>query len=299
MRYRPFRVSGASVSAVSVACTDPSLSDDAREALYQAALLAGVNTYEVRAWDTASLTLLGDSLRSYDRSLVLVSARVGMQPGGNGETVRDFTPAKIMAQVEQATRLLNLGALDMIVLDAPSLEDLTPELISTLRQAHTLGMFGAIGVRAEGPSAEGLVRCGAFKVLFTRFNLLSGWPERNLIRLATEQGMTVAGYGYIGGELQATDAAPQARRGLFNLGRKRQSASELAKADGYQFLRETQGWSDEAICLGYALTEPALATVQVDPRSVEHLQDLASVPERDMPASLAAQIEMARFSAVA
>lgn len=300
VRYRPFRLSGVSVSAVSLGPTDPAMSDDEREQLYQAALMAGVNTFEVGAGDTAAQTMLGDALRSYDRSLVMASVRVGSRPGPKGDVVHDFSPARIMAEVGEATRRLDLGALDLVMLDNPTLEDLTPELVESLRQAHTVGLFGAIGVRSEGAGAEQLVRCGAFKVLSTRFNLLSGWPERNLIRLAVEHGMTVTGYGYTGGELQAGDDQPvRGRRGFLGFGRKKEAGSALSRGQGYRFLSETNGWSDEAICLAYALTEPALATVQVDARSVQRLQDLAAAPERDLPSSVSAQIEMARFAAVA
>lgn len=301
MRYRPFPASGASVSAVSLGPTDPTMSDDEREQLYQAALIAGVNAYEVRAADASAQVMLGDALRSYDRGLVLVSVRVGSERADQGQSVRDFSPAKVMSQIGEATRRLDVGALDLVVLDAPTLDDLTPELIGALRQAHTVGLFGAIGVRAEGAAAEPLVRCGAFKVLSTRFNLLSGWAERNLIRLAVESGMTVTGYGYVGGQSTVAATSPQrAKRSFLGLGRRRgEPAAELSQASGYRFLRETHGWSDEAICLAYALTEPALATVQVDARSVERLQELATAPERDLPPSVSAQIEMARFAAVA
>lgn len=301
MRYRPFRASGASVSAVSFGSLEPSLDDHAREQLFQAALIAGINAYELGAEETAALSMLGDALRSYDRALVMMSVRVG-----KGLSGRDFSPGAVMAQVEQATRLLDIGALDLVMLDGPTIEDLTPDLVASLRQAHAVGMFGAVGVRAEGAAADALVRCGAFRVLSTRFNLLSGWPERNLIRSAIERGMTVVGHGFIGAEQSGREqaggeaAAPKPKRSLLSLVRKREpAASELEWAGGYRFLRETPGWTDEAICLAYAMTEPALATVQARFRSVEHLQALAAVPERDLTPHLSAQIEMARFAAVA
>ena len=58
-----------------------------------------------------------------------------------------------------------------------------------------------------------------------------------------------------------------------------------------------RGWSAEQICLAYALTEPALASVQMPALDREHLADLAGVPERRPARAVSAQIEMARFSA--
>jgi hypothetical protein len=64
----------------------------------------------------------------------------------------------------------------------------------------------------------------------------------------------------------------------------------------YAFLDRTHGWDAEEICIAYALTEPALATVQIEPASIARLEQLAQIPDREMPPGLAAQIEMARFS---
>ena len=71
----------------------------------------------------------------------------------------------------------------------------------------------------------------------------------------------------------------------------------LADVGGYEFLTNTPGWSAEDICLGYALTEPSLATVRVTADSPQEVERLAAVVERDLPTGVCAQIEMARFSA--
>ena len=73
-------------------------------------------------------------------------------------------------------------------------------------------------------------------------------------------------------------------------------SSGLAGAGTYAFLEQTPGWTSEQICLAYALTDVKIATVMVEPRSLEHLEMLAQVADRDMPAGLSAQVEMARFS---
>ena len=77
----------------------------------------------------------------------------------------------------------------------------------------------------------------------------------------------------------------------------RRRTDPLDDVGGYEFLHNTRGWSGEEICLGYALTEPSLATVQVITTKRDKLEALAAVVERDLPTGCAAQIEMARFSA--
>ncbi|MFT4255208.1 MAG: aldo/keto reductase, partial [Caulobacter sp.] len=81
------------------------------------------------------------------------------------------------------------------------------------------------------------------------------------------------------------------------LGQGVAEAQFLANLGGYDFLDSTPGWTAQELCLGYALTEPSLATVQVITRKRDKLEALAQVVERDLPTGCAAQIEMARFSA--
>jgi hypothetical protein len=68
---------------------------------------------------------------------------------------------------------------------------------------------------------------------------------------------------------------------------------------GYAFLQDTTGWTTEDICLAYALTEPAFATVQVEAWRADAVERLALVCDKDLPTSVAAQIEMARFGQIA
>jgi hypothetical protein len=88
-----------------------------------------------------------------------------------------------------------------------------------------------------------------------------------------------------------TPARPESKL-LPAMGRARQP---LAGVGTYAFLHDTAGWTPEELCLAYALTEPSLATVQIDLGFVDRIEALAAVPDRDTPTGLGAQIEMARF----
>jgi len=137
------------------------------------------------------------------------------------------------------------------------------------------------------------VEAGAFDALITSFNILSGWRERHMVRTAMERNIAV-----IGRDPCPTDAASLARDGG-----ARPKAGWFARPDplagvgSYAFLEATPGWSAEQLCLGYALTEPSLATVQMTVDGPKHLGSLSEITERDLPAAISAQIEMARFSA--
>jgi len=70
----------------------------------------------------------------------------------------------------------------------------------------------------------------------------------------------------------------------------------LAGVGTYAFLAATRGWSAEQLCVAYALTEPAISTVQMPVETRERLTELAAAADRDLPSTVSAQIEMARFS---
>jgi hypothetical protein len=97
-----------------------------------------------------------------------------------------------------------------------------------------------------------------------------------------------------------TDSHPFGRRGSDQpsgpLGLGRLLGGRPKMDDTYAFLGDTPGWTAEEACLAFALTEPALATVQCRTTDPAMLARLAMAVERDLPNGLSAQIEMARFS---
>ena len=102
-------------------------------------------------------------------------------------------------------------------------------------------------------------------------------------------------------ERRAAEAGAAKKRGLFGAvgwGGGLGDAGAEARVS-FAFLHRTPGWTGEAICLAYALADPAVASVLVRPRDRAHLEELAAVPERDLPAGLSAQIEMARVDSPA
>jgi aryl-alcohol dehydrogenase-like predicted oxidoreductase len=150
-------------------------------------------------------------------------------------------------------------------------------------------------VAGEGDLLDEDVDAGHFDAAITPFNMLSSWRDRNLVRKALENQMGVI----------AIDPFPAALNGLIDAAEVEtkpgwfKKPRPLAGAGTYAFLTATRGWSAEQLCLAYALTEPAVASVLVKVDDREHLTELAATTDRDLPPTVSAQIEMARFSAEA
>jgi aryl-alcohol dehydrogenase-like predicted oxidoreductase len=267
---------------------------DERVRLIYAALELGINTFELQSCEPEIAAALGEALSAVERRMVFVAQRVGWGRDGGGRRVRDLSPEALVETIETSLSHSRLGRLDVVLVDVGDDEVLSSETISALQsakagqRARMLGVAGAEGV-------DRYLTGGEFDVLATAFNIQSGWSERNRLRRAVQADMPIIGYGFQPFAPKPTEEARAA--GRFGLGRLLGGHKGRAE-DAYAFLERTGNWTAEEICLGFALTEPSLTTIETRARSTEQLQRLASVVERELPTGMAAQIEMARFSTV-
>jgi len=288
MRYRPFARTGMAVSALSLALDG---ADEATGAadwrdLIHGAFEEGVNAFELINPSPALLEGFADGASAVKRSLLFVGLRAPAD--ADPRTLEDWV-ADIVAKVY-------LTDLDLLVLDAgdPSAgEPLRADLLAVMRRMKGAEKIRRVAVAGVGEQIDDPIHAHAVDAVVTPFNLLSGWRERQLIRTALEQQMGVIGCDPCPAQIgELIEGATEADKpGWFK------HSSPLAGVGTYRFLQFTAGWSPEQLCLGYAFTEPAVSTVQARVTGREHLATLAAVAERDLPAAVGAQIEMARFSA--
>ena len=293
MRYRPFGAAGKAVSAVSLLLREaPNMGSPAAwRSLIFAAMESGVNYFEVTAGAQVLALGVGEALRAVERRLVFVGWRIENLSQTGAITARD-----IAASVREGLSKTRTGYFDLLTIDEGAADALTPEALKYLADLRTGGACLQIGVAGDGPGIEACIASGVYDVLTTSFSLTSDWQARRRIRDASAANMTLVCCNPIPGDLRGprpTRPEPElsARRGL--LGRR--PADPLrAKVGSYGFLQDTPGWTEEELCLAYALTEPSFASIQVEARA-SNIERLAAVPDRDLPTGVAAQIELARF----
>ena len=285
MRYRPFGATGVTVSAVTLA-VDDAAGASARVRLTYAALESGINAFELRTPDADTARALGKGLLAVERDMAVVSLRLPYE----GRSLRDA----LLGRVEAALLASRLGRVDLLILDGWPPFDL--EGLAALAAAKASGRIACIG--ATGEAFDRARHRPELDALVCAYTLRAGWPERNRIRNAVERGKFVIGQDSYP-DLGATAAAPAvageapARRGLLGFSRR---PPPIEKTGGYEFMRRTPGWEPDEICLAYALTEPALASVVIEADTPEEIERLAAVTERELPTGMPAQIEMARFA---
>jgi aryl-alcohol dehydrogenase-like predicted oxidoreductase len=297
MRYRPFGVSGAAISNLTLSFGSDSLARGRAAGLdlLYSALESGVNSYRLETPDPVAAEVLGEALSHVDRKLVSVSLTLGV--GAGREADRDFSAEGMTAAIDRALHFSGLGWIDVAVLQEPGEHELPQSSLNALKALRATGRIKLLGVAGGGEVMDAYVSTGAFDALLTPFDINADWKVRNRIRSAREQDMVVFAYDYFT-DRRSKPRGPEApvKKGLFGLGGAKRPA-QSRQSDAFGFLYRTPNWPAEAICLSYVLTDPTISSVIVRATDTDRLEMLAATPERDMPPGLAAQIEMARVTA--
>ncbi len=279
MRYRPYTATGLSSSAITL-----SLRAGRTDAypLVCTALECGINSFSFAAGDVGAGEALRQAIGLVGRRVLILMLRL------------DLDGPPFERQVRTALAASGAAYLDAVMLDQPAPGTLTRGELAELDAVRQARLTTRLALAGDALVTDEYLPQLDFDVLAIRYNICAGWPERNLLKQAADRGMTVLGYGPHIDPAEPPPASPVVR-GLARLIRRPQMASPEA----YAFLDQTRGWTGPQITLGYALTEPGLASVIVEPDTAAALESLAEAVERELPAGVAAQIEIARFAATA
>ena len=273
MRYRPFGATyGMAVSVVTLLLDDTSRKSarDWRE-LIESAMGAGINAFMIDGHSDSLLDGLAQAIAGIERRLIFLAWR-----------------APTIGNLDHTTGMM-LRRLDTDYLDLLVVEDLDQlEFARTVKRSRAARQ---IGVSGSGEILDLALSRGGVDCLIAPYNLTSMGMERVRLKTASERNIPVLARDICPAELTGDDKPGLIPKGWF---RKK---PKITARSPYHFLEDTHGWTGEEICLAYALFEPAVTSVQMHADSLERLARLAAVPERELPTGVAAQIEMARFSA--
>jgi len=297
MRYRPFGRSGQALSSVGLKVSWVGLRRNRQvvERFLTTAIENGINTYHFTSANLEFLKLAAEILSVVDRKVLFISV------AAEEETVLDpahhYQLEPLRERLKGAVRESGLQWLDLLVFHANGFERIPDRSWTFIGALRDSGLLKFTGATANADLIKAVVDDGRFNILKTVFDIDTTWNKRHLLDYAISRGMSVFGHDFFPEAYRrAEDVVPKAaRRGLFG-GRP---ADPMAGRGTYAFLHQTPGWTAEELCLSYALTQPNLSTLFIDPDSPAHLETLCEVVERAMPTSVPAQIEMARFSAQA
>lgn len=285
MRYRPFGISGAAASAISLLLHERTGGDGQRATL--AALENGINTFTLIGGDRELTQGVGAAWTQVERRLLMLGLRLGA-PAGQAVTA-DYLSATVREHMSWA----GLDYFDYLLLEEAAFSALASDAIRLLGDLRAVGLARMIGVVGASAALDACIGSELFEVMAAPFDMTSGWAMRRRVKAAVKADMA----------LICCEASPEVlcrppppKKAKLNL-LGRPAAQPLAGAGTYAFLHQTKGWSPEELCIGYVLTEPAFATIQIDTADPALIERYASITDRDLPTGVSAQIEMARFAA--
>jgi aryl-alcohol dehydrogenase-like predicted oxidoreductase len=287
MRYRPFGISGKAVSAISLLMRETGALPTplAWRTFIFAAMESGVNCFEMVAGSEAMCAGMHGALQAVERRLLFLTWRIRGEPG------KAMGAEQISQSVRAGLQRTHCAYFDVLMLDEQAFATLTEDGHAMLDDLRSGGLALQIGVAGGGPVIDSAIADSTFEVAASPFNLTSGWDIRRRLKEAGAANMALVAYDVFPQSLLKPAAVQPKKTGLF-----RRHVEPLAGAGTYAFLHDTPGWAASELCLAYALTEPAFATIQVEVARAEILDRMCAVADRDLPTGVAAQIEMARFS---
>ena len=293
MRYRPFGRSGLALSTIGLHLPAHVLAKSRGQVdkLLTTALENGINTFHFETADPKVLNAAAEIFSVVERRLLFLSVSA-CDTAVDGMT---YELAPLKDRLRGAIKDSGLLWLDLVLFDkagTTTLPDNSHAFVKTLQQSK---MLRYIGARAETAALADIILGRRFDVIRTGFDIDSTWDKRRQIDDAIAGEIAVfAEDTFPSAYRKAADLIPtQAKRGWFG-GKPK---NPLAGAGTYAFLHQTPDWTPEELCLGYALSQPSLACIYVEADTPARLEALAQVPERHLPSSVPAQIEMARFGA--
>jgi aryl-alcohol dehydrogenase-like predicted oxidoreductase len=281
MRYRPFGRSGMAVSSLSLILSGDEEHKTAEWlALVHAALEQGVNAFELANPSDTLMAGFAEAIGVVRRTLLFVALRA--RPDVDGQKLDTWVTKVVEGTGIEELNLLNLSA---------DTQDFDESLGAGLR-LRDLGLVRRLGVTGSGSLLQEHVEDPLFDAIELPFSIASGWRDRNLVRTALERQMGVIALDPCPSQIfaEAKQDKKEVRGGWFK------RPEPLQGAGSHAFLMSTHGWTAEQICFAHVLTEPAVTTVQMPVRDIEHMVSLAEVPDRHLPSQISAQIEMAHFA---
>lgn len=292
MRYRPFGRSGMALSNIGLHLRFEKLHKNRplAQKLIMTALENGINTFHFDTTDEGFLKNASEVFSVVDRKLLFVS--LNAHDGEASEAAYEFKALR--DRLRGAIKDSGFQWVDLLMFGLPGATMLTDDSLNFVDSLRRARMIRYTGAETEVEDMADLVRSGHFDLIKTSFDIDTSWDKRRQIDTAIGREMNIFATDILPDAYRkASDVVPkEARRGWFGI----KASNPLGGAGTHAFLHQTGGWTPEELCLGYALSQPGLSCILVDPDSTEHLEALAEVPERVLPSSVPAQIEMARFN---
>ncbi len=263
--------------------------------IMQRAMELGVNAIDTAPAYADSELTVGQAIKGLDAPLI-ITTKLGGRP-------QPFDPQDINGlrhSVEESLRLLGRDHVDILMIHEPDRPQQYPwwtsydplggpalDLIEELKSAGKIRFSGLAGTTVTEMSS--LVASDCFDVLLTAFNYNALFREakQELIPAAVERDLGIVLGSTLGQGFLARRADDEVRRKPMWLS----SARQQQLLAYYQLLDEA-GMKPVELCLRFAISDPAITTIPVGCKTLDHLEaSVAAVEKGPLPTDVATRLD--------
>ena len=293
MLYRQLGLSGIALSAIALRLNWECVKHNKglMSQMIVAALEGGINHFHFDYACPNLMRLASDIFSTLERRLLFIGLTA------HSDKTRPEAMSYTLNPLRERMRMVlfetGLTHIDHLMFDNPQIRGFSHESFDFLQQLRASKKVKYLGVDAPEEQIQTYADNRQFQILRTQFDLDTSWEKRHRLDRVLAANIAIFGHDYF-------PSAYHNQNDLIDLGGLNfwpfGKPKHVAKPGTYAFLHQTRDWTAEELCLSYALNQSALTCVYIEAQGIDRLEKLMTIPERYLPSSVPAQIEMARFA---
>jgi len=288
--------SGFALSAIGLRLNWKMVSHDEKRlrSLLETAIDNGINSYYFDYMDLELWRCVNKAFESIDPGLLYIVTRP--YGGPNSQNALDLSAERLNERLYNILDQSGFHTINALIFE--HYHQITSDNYSVIQHYCEQQSVLYLGCDAYGEQFGELIQEGDLPLLVTGFDLDTGWKARHLFQKAEQNHIALLGTAFAP-KVVAQEIEAENRTLWQNIGSlfaKKQVLEPEAPKDRYDFLYKIANWEPEDLCLAYSLNQSRINCFFVEVSDHERLIRLCKVPERHLPPSLSAQIEMSRFS---
>lgn len=212
--------------------------------------------------------LVGEVLKEYQRTKVVIATKAAHREDENGERIIDNSPEFLKKRIDEALERMQLEYIDLFYIHYPDPEEKTPlnEAVAALKEAKDEGKIRAVGVsnvtldQLKTANEDGFV-----DVVQNEYNLLNREAENGMFDYCAENNITFIPFyplaaGLLAGKYDESSKFDDLRSKL-PFYQEDEFKENLAKVDQLKSIAEKYEEEAAQVVLAFYLTRPSVGVI--------------------------------------
>jgi len=262
MKYNKINGTKLEISQLGLGCSSywakPEFPEEQAISLLTTAFESGINYFDTGSSyaNGNAEKRLGKFLKLIDNSKVVISTKAGTNSVSMGNSAKDFSKEAITLSVDNSLKRIGRNWIDILFLHSPKVEDITFELVQSLKVLQDSGKVKYIGVHSSNKSVlEHALKYDVFSVFLSDYNVMRTDFE------STIEKINLSGKGFIAAtplaQMLFTNKVliPKSVKDIWYLARAlKNRRKQLINGFKLRFLNGYKEYSAEEIAINFVLS---------------------------------------------